>query len=310
MKRNDSQINIFTGKIPTFNSQEINQITLRTNITYNNLNEHFQNRIELDENNKNYNLRKVCTCLGYVYFQEIIEDKKVCVCYQYGSLCSWFWVKLRKPMIFAPLLTQFFFHFCCVGEISILSERLLNVYSISTDLFYLIILLLIALIFIILSLYFSYKVSKYIRVQKEIKFPFNIFFIFTILLGLSVGTSILSSMIISKKPFGNNDYDFWIQSDVIIFKSLELIMLSFYDFLDDDDCLNTSVFIYFERFIWTIIETLFDVYEVNIKTLCIIQLIFAIIFFFLLIFFLFFFIMDVKKLNLKKLLKIINNEQI
>jgi hypothetical protein len=136
------------------------------------------------------------------------------------------------------------------------------------------------------------------------------FFIFTILLGLSVGTSILSSMIISKKPFGNNDYDFWIQSDVIIFKSLELIMLSFYDFLDDDDCLNTSVFIYFERFIWTIIETLFDVYEVNIKTLCIIQLIFAIIFFFLLIFFLFFFIMDLKKLNLKKLLKIINNEQI
>ena len=300
MKRNDSQANIFVGKIPTFNSQEVNQITLRTNITYNNLNKPIQNRIELDENKRIYNLPKICTCFGYVYFQKRDKDKKVCVCYQYSSFCSWFWEKLRKPMIFAPLVTQIFFHFCCVGENSILSERLLNVYSISTDLYYLIILLLIALIFIIISLYFSYKVSNCIRGRVYKQLIINICYIFSLLLGLSVSTATLSSMIISKEPFRKNDYDFWIQSDVIIFKSLELIMLSFYDFLDDDDCLNTSVFIYFERFIWTIIETLFDVYELHIKTLCIIQLTFSIIFFFLLCFFMLFFILDVRELNYEK----------
>ena len=162
-------------------------------------------------------MSKVCTCFGYVYFKKRDKDKKVCVCYQYSSFCSWFWEKLRKPMIFAPLVTQIFFHFCCIGENSILSERLLNVYSISTDLYYLIILLLIALIFIIISLYFSYKVSNCIRGRVYKQLIINICYIFSLLLGLSVSTATLSSMIISKEPFRKNDYDFWIQSDGIIF---------------------------------------------------------------------------------------------
>ena len=122
----------------------------------------------------------------------------------------------------------------------------------------------------------------------------------------------MSSLILNKAHFKKRDYDFWIKSDVIGFKSFELIMLSFYDFLDDKDCLNTSLFLYFERFLWTILEMLFDLYELHIKTLCIIQLIFSIIFLFFLFFCCYFMTKDIMQRMNEEQQKQMNkeNEQI
>lgn len=49
-------------------------------------------------------------------------------------------------------------------------------------------------------------------------------------------------------------------------------MLSFFDFFDDEDCLNTSLFITIEKLIWMIIEVLFDILEFENKSLFIFQL--------------------------------------
>ena len=48
-------------------------------------------------------------------------------------------------------------------------------------------------------------------------------------------------------------------------------MLTFYDFFNDEDCLNTGFIIKAQNFIWMVIEIFFDIFEVKIRTLIIIQ---------------------------------------
>ena len=309
MRKEGSQSDIIYGIVRTMNNQSyIYHSSLNNNITYNKLNASINNKGTEDNNkttndnvkNNNNNIkrndvRKACTCFGYVYFQKSIDKKNVCVCYYYSSWYSWFCVKIRKPIIFAPLVAQFFFHCCCVAENSILSERLLNVYSISSNIKYL--LILISYVFIIIILFlFNYNLSTNFMKEgnKCQRLIFVIILIFYLLLNTTIFTLILSLRIILKSHLRKDDYDFLIKSDVAAFKSLDLMMLSLYDFLDDEDCLNTSIFIYFERFLWTILEMLFDLYELYMKTLCIFQMIFSIIFFIVLGFSIFFMIRDVK----------------
>ena len=61
-------------------------------------------------------------------------------------------------------------------------------------------------------------------------------------------------------------------SEIVGFKMLDLNMLVYYDFFDDEDCLNTSVIITFERFVWTIFEVLIDIFEVKLAVLISIQI--------------------------------------
>ena len=69
------------------------------------------------------------SCCGYVFFQKKIEKNNTCICYKYDSYYSWLSLKLSKPEIFAPLITEFLLQFSSVGFNNILSERLENAYS-------------------------------------------------------------------------------------------------------------------------------------------------------------------------------------
>ena len=88
----------------------------------------------------------------------------------------------------------------------------------------------------------------------------------------SIFTLIFSIVyLVSKNPTGKH-YENCIIAELIFFKTADLHMLSFYDFLDDEDCLNTSVIITFERFLWMIVEVIIDCAETNWTILVSIQI--------------------------------------
>ena len=118
-------------------------------------------------------------------------------------------------------------------------------------------------------------------------------------------TTSLLALIFSSIYIGQNDpdMDFFIdkfENQIMFFKFFDLQILSFFDFIGDDDCLNTGVFITIEKLIWMIIETLFDIFEIEIKTLFIIQIVASGIFAVLLIFIFVFLVMDILKICERK----------
>ena len=67
-------------------------------------------------------------------------------------------------------------------------------------------------------------------------------------------------------------WDDILMDSIIMYKIVDLSMLSYYDFFDDSDFLNANVVITFERFLWMIIEVFLDNSKIKIKNLIIFQL--------------------------------------
>ena len=65
-------------------------------------------------------------------------------------------------------------------------------------------------------------------------------------------------------------------SGFIIYKFLDIILLTFFDIFDNSDLFNSTLAITIEKFLWMIIETLFYSFEVKTKTLIIIQAVISI----------------------------------
>ena len=57
------------------------------------------------------------------------------------------------------------------------------------------------------------------------------------------------------------------------FKTMDLMLLSFYDFFDNSDIFNTTLAITFEKLLWMIIETIINTYVENKKSLVLVQII-------------------------------------
>ena len=182
------------------------------------------------------------------------------------------------------------FQFCCFGENYIASERLLNVYSISKNILFLSILYSFTLIIISIYLLFLpiFKIDK-INKSKCHNYFRIIIYIILLLAFVTIITFTISIVFIGKTHLRKEDFDYIILSDVIFYKCLDLIILSFFDFLDNRGLLNTSFFIKLERLIWSIIEVLFEVFEVQIKTIFIFRLVFSVVFLIVLIFASFFY---------------------
>ena len=62
------------------------------------------NKMIIDDNKDT----KICTCIGYVFFQKKIKGKNACVFYDYSSCCSWLCLTTCKLEIYLPLLIEFF----------------------------------------------------------------------------------------------------------------------------------------------------------------------------------------------------------
>ena len=298
--------------------------SLENVILYNKIDnqENIQNKIEEQQNNNLQtkkegeedieiidikSLRTSCTCLGYVYFQKTINNKNVCIFYDYDSCCSWFYSRIRRPEIFAPLISEVFLQLSYVGFNSIFSDKLSKEYSISENIKFCCFLLID---FIILGLYiiilrtnnykdiFSPNIIS-LDYGNNNKYKSN-FYSLIVIIGLlfffSIFVIVYSLMYICEK---NPDLASWnkrFEGEILIFKFFDLQILSYFDFIDDKDCLNSSIFITVEKVIWMGVETLLEILEVKIKTLFIIQIVSSGIFTLLLIFIIIFLIMDASKI--------------
>jgi len=274
--------------------------------------------IKEDINNYNYDnkdFRKVCTCVGYIYFWKKIGKKNICICYKYNSCCSWFCSKIIKLEIFGPLIIEIYIQFNSVGYYSVLSDKLLEEYSFSKIIKFLAYLfsfiLLYTIYVLILHSYYSTKLFLTGRNDSDSDNDknninnnsciercnmFTLFFYIIIFFALSISICILSILYICVDDHSGDKWDNRFQSGVILSKCLDLQMLSFFDFFDDEDCLNTSLFITIEKLIWMIIEVIFDIAELKYKSLFIFQISVSGLFFIFSVFALIFFYLDIKPL--------------
>ena len=252
------------------------QLIIKEKISDNNSNINEINKvIEEINDNENKDSIKVCTCIGYLYFQKKIGDKDVCIFYDYTSCCSWFLKKLKKPEIFLPFFIELGMQLNVIGFNPILSDYLLKKFSFTKNIkIFLAFLICVGLINLyILFILPVFQFSEYFKNEKY-NFPKIISAILSgLLFGMySIFTLIFSIVyLVSKNPTGKH-YENCIIAELIFFKTADLHMLSFYDFLDDEDCLNTSVIITFERFLWMIVEVIIDCAETNWTILVSIQI--------------------------------------
>ena len=244
--------------------------------------------IEIEENNnpidnqlndKKQYFKKVCTCFGYVYFSKKVENRNICICHKNKTCCSWFTLKITKLEIFFPLLIEVYLQLSSVGFNSELSEKLLEEYSTSKiikfygPLFLLIFLYAFYVLFTknIVSLRNNKSDSSNID-SKKCEWIIVFFFYLSFFLVIS-GVNIYYSIdYINKNNHSGKKFEDSIEGMVITIKCLDLHMLTFFDFFDDEDCLNTSLFITLEKLIWMIIEFMLDALEIKKNNLFIIQL--------------------------------------
>ena len=100
----------------------------------------------------------------------------------------------------------------------------------------------------------------------------HLIIILVFLIITSVVNFIFSIIYLAKDMPSGGKWDDILMASIIMYKSVDLTMLSYYDFFDDSDFLNTSVVITFERFLWMVIEVFLDNSKIKIKNLIILQL--------------------------------------
>ena len=160
-----------------------------------------------------------------------------------------------------PFFTEFYCQISNVGYNSILTEKIYNEYSYSKTMKFYITLFIFSLVFG--AAYSSvYIDSLKKKEEKEKKSYLRIldytslisFFIF----GFTLFTFISSICYYTENNLQRNRWDNIIMAECIFFKVIDMMILSFYDFFDNTDILNTTLAITVEKFIWMIIEALID----------------------------------------------------
>ena len=102
-------------------------------------------------------------------------------------------------------------------------------------------------------------------------------FISLFLCGFTVFTFISSVYYYNEDNLKRKKWDNIIMVECIFFKVLDLMILSFFNFFDNVDILNTSLAITIEKYIWMILEVLIDAFISNKKNLILFQIIITLI---------------------------------
>ena len=235
----------------------------------------FQNPTIKKEKKINY-FTKICTLCGYIYLQKDSKDEHICICYYYSDKCTWFKETICNFDVIAPFLIELYCQISVIGYKLILTEKLLDDFSYTKNMKY-----FLALFFISVSLasVFIPADSDIIDNEKKKK-KFNlsfsqnflwllqgIVFTFTIFILLSSACYCME-MSITKKRW---DYIYMVGFGA--FKTMDLMLLSFYDFFDNSDIFNTTLAITFEKLLWMIIEAIIYSMDISKKTLVSIQIV-------------------------------------
>ena len=280
----DSDRNSGNNKTEEIKSKtEKEEIVIKFNQSFphneNQINEIVIKEIEPTDKNKKKAIHstKICTLCGYLYFQKDIGNKSACICYYYTSKGNWFREKIFKFDVIAPVLTELYCQLCIIGYNSLLTEKLLKVYTYSKNIkFYL------ALIILSISLG-SLSIPDLAKMTKEKKRRLfdncncmNDYFIivmYTYVVVFTFLTFISSICYMRENNLSRERWNNIIMAEFIFFKVIDMTILGFYDFFDNSDIFNTSLAITLEKLIWMIIETIIEVSDPNIKSLVIVQII-------------------------------------
>ena len=234
---------------------------------------------------KNIYSTKVCTICGYFYLRKKINNKPACICYYYTGRCSWFCEKFCKYDVGTTLAIEFYSQLCIVGYNRILSDKLLNVYAYSTIVKFYLALFFLSILFGLASVPQSSQFNESIKEGsgkknaargKEDTFKDKfcgkfLSYLLFLLAGYSFLAFISSICYCYEDNLNRTRWDNIYMAEFIYFKCIDLSILSFYDFFDNTDIFNTTLFITFEKFLWMLFEAIFDAYIENNKTLIIIQ---------------------------------------
>ena len=209
-----------------------------------------------------FELTKVCTLFGYVYFQKQIGEKNSCIIYNYTGCCSWAnQAIIQIDNIF--VIIEFICQFCMVGHNSIVSERLLN-NSFWDNFYYFIILIVFS---VILGIIYARCYFESIKAREEyiegsgkkcgrlgiLLTPLYIFFCYSYVCSY---ISIKKEEIL--KNISEKDFETIFIAELIIFKCLDLQILSLFEFFDNPDICNSALLITLEKVLWMILEPIFN----------------------------------------------------
>ena len=233
---------------------------------------------------------KVCTFCGYVYFKKEKGNQKACVIYYYTNKCTWLREKIIKFDVMTSIIIEFYCQFCIIGYNSILYEKLYDEYSYEKNLKFFTALFFLCLFF---GCIFSFQINKSLKKFMETyetneqkkegqtilnkKYNYFFFYMFAFLLGFTFLTFISSICYIASEDKNRERWDNIIMAEYIYFKIIDMTILSFFDFFDNSDFFNNTLFITLEKFIWMIIEEIFDAIGAKEKTLVALQIVISLI---------------------------------
>ena len=263
---------------------------IRFNNSFPRIKNHFNSykikKIEIGKKTKiKINSAKAFTLCGYIYFQKTIGQKNVCIFYDYTGCCLWFKERVIKFDVILSISIEFLCQICNVGYKPLLSERISTVYSYKKNLIFLSALIFISLFFSIVYVGGCLDSIKYKNKNESGYFKY-IDYITTLqflLICFCIFTCITSICYLDEDDSTRIRWDNIIMAEFIFFKCLDFALLSFYDFYDNSDIINTSLAITFEKLLWMIIEAIIDSFEIKTKDLVMVQIIASSLFFLIII---------------------------
>ena len=239
-----------------------------------------------NQEEKNNYFTKICTFCGYIYLQKDSKDEHICICYYYSNKCTWFKETICKFDVIAPFLIELYCQISVIGYKSILTEKLLEDFSYKKNIKYFLALFLISVSLASMLIPADNNMVKKPKENntennaKPKQFMFNssfdknfwwtikgILFTFTLFI-LGSSACYYMEMSITKKRW---DYIYMVGFGA--FKTIDLMLLSFYDFFDNSDIFNTTLAITFEKLLWMIIEAIIYSFDFKNKILIVIQII-------------------------------------
>ena len=256
---------------------------------------------------------KICTVCGYIYVKRQNKNQKACIFYYYTDKTTWLKEKIIKFDTMTSIIIEFYCQFSIIGFNSILYNKLYYEYSYKKYLKFFTALFFISLFFGSMfapAVNTNIKMleeeeekekkddletkenkdnkddisdQEYKNKNNKQNKPFicnnkycnHLVFLICLLLGFVFLTFISSICYLCDDNKTRTRWDNIIMAEFIFFKSLDMFILSFFDFFDNSEIFNATLFITLEKFIWMIIEAIFEACGVKEKTLIIIQLAFS-----------------------------------
>ena len=230
---------------------------------------------------------KVCTLCGYIYFKNEEGNQKACIIYHYTTKCNWLKEKIIKIDVIFSIVILLFCQSCIVGFNTVLYDKLLYDYSYKKNIKFFIALFVICIFFGWFAALSNHVIEKNLGEEKdksaeqnkkeiscfESKSCYYIFSIMGLLLGFIIFTFISSFCYYFEKNISKTRWDNIIMAEFIFFKSIDMSLLTYYNFFDNTDLINTTLFITLEKFLWMIIEEIIDAFKPKVKALIIFQII-------------------------------------